>query len=119
MSKINVKISIINNKEKNEFETNAIILDEEIKYKAQDGTIEKYNYKTNELIRENNELRMNYIFDTTKKTIGKLFIKELNSDVELNIITDKLERKNNNIHIIFKVESEQKNIIEYIIEEIK
>lgn len=113
MPKLNIKITVINDEEKQSFITNAIIQDEVLKYKERDNTTVIYDYKNNSLFRENNELRMEYSFNSGK---GNILIKELNKELNVDIKIKKLERKNNDIEIEYIMENT--NFL-YKIEEIK
>ena len=63
MPKLDVLISVKSNDSNLEYKTTAILTEEIIKYKSEDNTTEMFDYTNNKLIRENSELRMNYIFD--------------------------------------------------------
>lgn len=112
MSKIKIKVQIKNSNTNNEYETDAILQDEIIKYKEEDNTKVVFNYKENKLTRENNELKMIYSFNDNK---GVITVKELEREIKVEIDTKKIERKDNNIKIIFEIEDE----FIYRIEEIK
>lgn len=116
MSKESIKVTIKNSENNSSFETNAIIRDNIIKYKEDNNTIVKFNYDTNELTRENSELRMNYLFSNENPTTGTIFIKDLNKELELEIKTKRVQIKNNDIEIEFLVEE---NDFLYKIEVIK
>jgi len=116
MPVIDIKISISNNETTENYETKAIIQNNIIKYKEKDNTIVKYNLEENILNRENTKLRLNYIFKLKNNTIGKIFSKELNKEVSINIFTNKIQRKYNNIIIEYEIDNI--NFI-YRIEEIK
>lgn len=116
MPVIDIKISISNNETTENYETKAIIQNNIIKYKEKDNTIVKYNLEENILNRENTKLRLNYIFKLKNNTIGKIFSKELNKEVSINIFTNKIQRKYNNIIIEYEIDNT--NFI-YRIEEIK
>lgn len=113
MPKLNIKVTVINDEDRQSFITNAIIQDEVLKYKERDNTTVIYDYKNNSLFRENNELRMEYSFNNEK---GNIFIKELNKELNIDIKTKKIERKNNDIEIEYVME---KTNFLYKIEEIK
>ena len=104
MSKIKIKVTVTNSEGINIYSSNAIILDNIIKYKENDNTTVIYNYSKNELIRDNKDLKMNYIFDKDKKTIGKIEIKELNKIINLKIQTKELNKNKNDIKVNFQVE---------------
>lgn len=116
MPKLNILVKVKSDDSNTEYTTPAIFADEVIKYKSKDNTLEIFDYKNNILIRENNKLRMEYIFDIDKKTLGTIYIKELNNEMKLNIETNKIERNNNDLDIEFKIEN---NIINYHIEVVK
>ena len=116
MSKIRVKVSIKNDKIKDTYELNAILDNNRIKYKEDNGTTTIIDLDNKELIRENNELRMNYIFKINELTEGYILIKEYNKKIIVNIKTNKLEIDNNNIYIEYEIEN---NIFIYKLEEIK
>lgn len=116
MSKESIKVTIKNSENNSSFETNAIIQENIIKYKEDNNTIVKFNYDTNELTRENSELRMNYLFSNENPTTGTIFIKDLNKELELEIKTKRVQIKNSDIEIEFLVEE---NDFLYKIEVIK
>jgi len=116
MSKLNIKVTIDSQNTKEEFITPAMIQDNIIKYQEKDKTLVKFDYKKNLLTRENQDLRMNYCFHKERKCIGKIYVKELNREIEVEITTTKLTKKNNNVEIGFKIED---NTFFYRIEEIK
>ena len=113
MPRLNIKVTVINDEETQEFITNAIIQDEILKYKERDNTTVIYDYKNNSLFRENNELRMDYSFNSGK---GNIFIKGLNKKLNIKIKTKKIERKINIIEIEYVIEN---NNFLYKVEEIK
>ena len=116
MPKFDVLIRVKNDDSNIEYKTTAILSDNVIKYKSEDNTIEVFDYDNYKLTRENNELRMDYIFDLNKETKGTVFVKDLNKELEVNIKTKKIERNNNDIEIDFYVEESN---IKYHIEVIK
>ena len=116
MPKINIKVSISDNTNNDSYEIKSIIQDEIIKYKEKDNTLVKYDLNKNILTRENDNLRMEYVFNKENETEGTIFIKELNNNIKILINTYKLIRINNNIDIEYVIED---NIFNYRIEEIK
>lgn len=107
MSKIKIKVSIINKENQIIKETNAIKTDDIIKYKETDNSLAIYNYNLNELYRENDELRMRYRFNENKKTEGNIFVKSINRDISIQIKTKKIKKENDNIEIEFMVENDK------------
>ena len=107
MPKMNIKVSIHNEMENSHYKVPAIFQEDTMKYKEQDDTIVTYNYRDNILLRENKELRMKYPFDPNRQTTGEIIIKELEKTMKIKIETIKLERKNQNIEIVFKIDENQ------------
>lgn len=107
MSKESIKVTIKNNQSNSTINVNAIIQDNIIKYKEEANTIVKFDYTTNELTRENNELRLNYLFLEDNKTEGIIYVKDLKKELVLEIKTKKIQRKNYDIEIEFAVEEEE------------
>jgi hypothetical protein len=116
MPKINIRTSISSVDDKSEAMTKAIIQDQIIKYKEDKDTTVLYDYESKTLSRENNQLRMKYIFDKENITVGNILIKDLNKELNVEIKTKKLERKDNDIEVRFIIEN---NEFLYQIEEIK
>ena len=100
MPKINIKVSISDNTNNDSYEIKSIIQDEIIKYKEKDNTLVKYDLNKNILTRENDNLRMEYVFNKGNETEGTIFIKELNNNIKILINTNKLNRINNNTYEI-------------------
>ncbi len=116
MPKFSINVTIKNEEEDNTISTKAILQDSLLKYKENQETVVIYNYDKNSLVRGNNDLRMDYLFDVDRNTEGCIFIKEIGQKIKVKIKTKKLIRKNNNIEIHFVVEG--KDFL-YKIEEIK
>lgn len=115
MPKIKIKTQINSNEEHQSYETNAILDGNTIKYKEKDNTTVLYNYKENHLRRENDKLRLSFLFINNKQTKGTIFIKDLNKELIILIDTKKIIKENNNIEIEYIVEN---NHYLYRIEEI-
>ena len=77
MSKVNIRITIINAEENIQEEVQGILQDNTLKYKEYDGTTVIYDYLKKSLLRENDELKMTYYFEKNKKTTGTIFIKDI------------------------------------------
>ena len=112
MSKINIIYKIKNNDNIKSDKVRAIFLDGIITYN-EEGSLVKYNYNNNILHKENNDLILDYYFNEEKANI---FIKELNSEINLILQVLTIDRKDNNIKIKYKLEEE---IIEYELKELK
>ena len=117
MSKVKIKMTLKTSQEMIEKELLALWKEEEQRIIYQEDEILKtkviYDYKRNILIRENDQIHMNYIFELGKETTGKIKVKELQQEVNVQIKTNKLQKKHKNITIEFFVE---KSPIEYKIE---
>lgn len=96
--------------------TTAIYQDNIIKYKEEDNTTVIYNYSKHRLIRENKDLKIEYLFSKDNTTKGLLIIKELNTTMDLSIKTKVIEEDKINIYIEFEID---KDIFKYRIEAIK
>ena len=115
MPKIKIKVGIKNDNHDDIFETNAIIEEGKLKYREKDDTMVIFSFDDSHLKRENNQLKMNYYFDLENNTKGILYIKELQKEMELSIITKEITKDNNNIKIEFYIED---NHFLYYIEEV-
>lgn len=105
MPKKLVNITIKNGEESNKITVNAIVEDEKIKYLEKDNTIVVFKYKDNILIRENNDLRMEYIFKERQETEGILLIKEYNKEMSIKIYTEKIIKNDENLEVEFNIEN--------------
>ena len=108
-----IKITTITNNKIDNYITNGIINDNILIYLEKDHTKTKYDYNNNCLIRENNNIRMNYNFINKKQTIGKIYINELRKNIDVILKTNNIVIDNYNLYINFYVEDET---IEYKIE---
>lgn len=113
MSKINVRITLKTSDNIYTYEVSAIYKDEEdiliYQEPTEEKTLVKYNYSTQELTRENKELKMIYPFKKMKETNGTITMKELNNKLDLNIKTTEYLRCSNNITVDYTVEKEKYN----------
>lgn len=107
MSKIKIKVTIKNKEVESSYETTGIIQDNELKYMEENNTKVTFNYTNNHLIRINEELRMDFIFDKNKTTQGTITIKELDKDLKVSIKTNKIEKENNNVLIEYSMEEDK------------
>ena len=106
MPKIDIFVSLKNSEETIEYKTKAIFAEDSLKFLEKDGTRCIYYYHKNILIRENNKLRMEYIFDDTKETMGNINIKDLAQDITIKIKTKNIKEKNKNIEIEYEIEND-------------
>ena len=116
MPKLNIKVTVKNEETNESYEIPAILHEDIIKYIEKNDTTVIFDYDSNSLVRENEELRMNYLFDMDRNTEGSIQIKEIGQTILVPIETNKIERKNNDIRIEFHVEGKE---FLYQIEEIK
>ena len=116
MPKRVIQATIENEEEKVITKTTAIYQDNIIKYKEKDNTMVIYNYNKKKLIRENKELKIEYIFSEKNNTEGKLFIKDINQSMAILIKTKKIMQDELNIYIEFNID---KKVFKYRIEAIK
>ena len=106
MSKIKIKVNV--NNEKDHFYT-AIFQNKSniLTYKEENNTLVKFNYNQDVLIRENKEFFMQYKFLKKEKTIGEIFIKDLNKTINLDIKTTKLLKNDLNLNIEYEIYDDQ------------
>lgn len=116
MSKIRILVTVNNDESNTTNEFDAIIQDQTLKYIENKETTVIFSYLKNILIRENNELRMEYSFNENKKTKGIILVKEYNQEINVEVDTKSIKKENNNIEIDFNVEN---NKFKYKVEVIK
>ena len=104
MPKVRAKITIASKDQNNAYETIALLGKEKIIYQEPDT-----NYANNKLIRNNEELNMEYEFNLLEKTIGIIEVKSLKNYLNLNIITKEYIKERRNITLTFLVENEEIN----------
>lgn len=113
MSKINIHTKLKTQEKTYEYVVPAIFREDDsiIIYKEKDDqrTTTTFNYRTKELIRENDSLKMNYLFNKGKNSRGTIYIKELGRKFDLTINTSDIKRNNQNIEITFSVEGQPFN----------
>jgi len=113
VSKINIHTILKTQEKTYEYNVPAIFREEDgiILYKEQDDqrTKTSFNYRTKELIRENDSLKMRYLFNKEKNARGTIFVKELGRTFDLIIKTRKILRCGQNIEIDFLVEEQPFN----------
>lgn len=92
MNKIMAKIVVISNDIPMEEEIECLFDKEKqvIQYVENGNTKVILDIFNNRLIRENNEIYMNYLFDMDKTTDNEVLIKELNKIININIKTEKI-----------------------------
>ena len=116
MSKIKINVIIKNNNDNINFNTTAILRENKIEYIEDNNTITKFDFEKNQLIRNNNNIKMVYYFDNNNETEGLITLKDSNKTVTINITTNKIERKDHDIKIEYSIEDE---VFLYQIKEIK
>ena len=117
MPKLKTRIKIHSDEEKIEYEVNSIYNEEQNKiiYKEPDETTTSFNYKNKSLIRENDELKMEYNFTTEKNSRGRILIKDLKQYIDVDIKTTNIKEIERNIVIEYEIENQKfKYIIEVI-----
>ncbi|MBR2678781.1 MAG: hypothetical protein IKE63_05130 [Bacilli bacterium] len=116
MSKIDIEVTIKNSETTDSYKVKAIVQDNSIKYKEPDDTTVIFDYVENKLIRENDLMKMIYYFNEKSSEDSIILIKDYNRHINLNIITDRIRRKDNDLEIEFEIDKEK---FLYRIEEIK
>ena len=115
MSRKTYLISITSEGEKTTEKVKGLFKDNKITYYEKNKTKVDYNLNNHKLTRENNEMKLVYLF-SSKKTKGNIYIKEFNKKIEIDIKTISLEENINKISIDFY--TGDKNIL-YVIEVIE
>lgn len=116
MPKCKIRVSILSEEEKNIEEVEAILDEENLKYKEEKGSIVVFNLKENKLVRDNKEFKMKYFFDEKQETDGIIEMKEMLKEIPIKIKTKKIERKDKDIKIDYYIED---NLFTYQIEALK
>ena len=106
MAKLNIKSKIILKDQVIEEEVLGSFESGVISYQEKNNTYVYIDINRNELIRENDELTMKYIFSENELTKGYIYIKELNQDLELDIKTKLIEKDSNKYKVEYIVEEE-------------
>lgn len=110
MSKIKIQITLKTPEQNYQYIVPAIWQEQEETLTYQEPNehhaIVKFNFKTNELFRENDMIKISYKFNETKSTKGTVFLKELRQQVTLKVITKKLHKNLNNVDIDYCLEAE-------------
>ncbi len=113
MSKLNIHATLKTQEKIYEYNVPAIYNEDEsvIIYKEQDDehTKTRFNYRTKELIRENDSLIMHYTFNKDKNSQGTIKIIELGGTLHVTIKTNRLVRCAQNIDIEFEIENQTFN----------
>ena len=84
------KVSVHNDKEKSILE-----------YKEKDETLTAFDYLNNILKRNNNEMSLEFKFTKGEITNNKIFIKELNKEIEVEILTKEILKDDKFIKIVY------------------
>jgi hypothetical protein len=107
MPKKSISYKIINNNDTISHTTVGILQDNILKYKEKDHTIVHFYYDKNILERENNNLKLRYIFKENEITKGIIHIKEYNKDLEVDITTKSIKQKNDSLEIDYIIENDE------------
>lgn len=111
MKKVNLNVKLISNESKMDEKLIGNIIQEskEITYQDKDEleTRVKFNYEKNLLIRENDNLLLEYKFIKNKLTKGLITIKDLNQTIEIEIKTLNIKNEKNYIEIEYILENEK------------
>ncbi len=116
--KIRIKGYLKNNEERECFDIDTIAIKEKNKITYKEDDIKNTIHLNDDeiiLIRENKEFKNILIFKENKDTITQYLLKENGVNLELNIKTISLIKKDNLIEIVYMVK-ETDNIYEYKIE---
>jgi len=111
LKKVNLNVKLISNESKMDEKLIGNIIQEskEITYQDKDEleTRVKFNYEKNLLIRENDNLLLEYKFIKNKLTKGLITIKDLNQTIEIEIKTLNIKNEKNDIEIEYIFDNEK------------
>lgn len=103
MEKYNVTIKNVDTTDKYKVSVDNNLEQKTLKYTEKDGTITSFDYENNILRRDNNEMIIEFVFDKDKVTKGKMSVKELQGELEMDILTKELDVKEDKIKIVYVV----------------
>lgn len=104
MDKVKINAIIKTEEEKIKEKTTGSIISGVISYKENSNTYVYLDLNKDELIRENEQMLMKYSFDKNRRTKGFVTIKDMNKNLELDIQTMKLEKKEHQYYVEYKIE---------------
>ena len=106
MEKVNCLITLSNNENtKNDYLTVHHDPDKKtIFYEEKDKTTVTYNYETNTLKRDNNDMLIEYQFILNENTTNPIYIKELKNTINIELQTVKLEKTQDKLIISYKID---------------
>ena len=118
--KTNIKVFIQNNEEKLSFKYPAIYIKNKniIKYQEKDKTNVTLDTKNNILIRENNNIYMEYIFKKNKISNNKLIIKDLNKELKLKLKTHEIINKDKLYKVKYEIIENNENFVYEVVMEV-
>lgn len=103
MEKYNVTIKNVDTEDKYKVSVDNNLDEKTLKYTEKDGTITSFDYEKNILRRDNDEMIIEFVFDKDKVTKGKMSVKELKGDLEMDILTKELDVKVDKIKVVYVV----------------
>jgi uncharacterized beta-barrel protein YwiB (DUF1934 family) len=117
LKKIRIKAILTNETENEKTVSNVdgIIINNTIKYQELDKTKITLTFKDNsvELIRENEEVKIDILFMENKETSSEYYVKELDFKIPVKIITKKLKIDDNNIKIKYDLLLDEADVKSY------
>ena len=113
MKKLKIKTTIISENKKITENLTGSLESGIISYKENNDTYVYLDINRNELIRENDEMVLKFLFEENKETIGIVFIKELKKELEIILKTDTIKKEDNKYYVTYEIEN---NIFTYEIE---
>lgn len=114
--KVRLKIQIKSEDNYINFDTNGILNDKTniLTYSEDKKTKVKLFFDKDKLVRENDEFIMTFCFIENKITTISMYMKELNQQINMDINTLKIIKKDKFYKVIYTIEDSTKN--EYILE---
>jgi len=106
MPKLNIKTIITFSDQKITENLTGFIESGIISYQENNNTYVYLDINRHELIRENNELSMKYIFSENEITKGNIFLKDLSQNIELDIKTNLIEKDSHKFKVDYMIEKD-------------
>ena len=110
MKKIKIKTSIISDNTKIKKNLIGNIESGIISYEDTNNSYIYLDINRDELIRENEEIILKYLFKEKEKTIGIIFIKNMKKELEIELLTNKIEKNKNKYFVSYSIDQ---NKIDY------
>lgn len=107
MKKVAVKGTLVNDQVIVILDGSGAIEDGKLKWMSEQDKIQFcFNLKQNQLEKEDTDSRMSVLFALNERSIIKYELKETNDQIDIPIVTTKLQKDENQIEVCYKVQEE-------------